>query len=109
MKRITASDLVTHPHNRSTIIFNLEFQFESEFNSEFQPKFGIQLGILIPMGINLGECTITIKMFIKHFRMVVSLYPVLQGRPTVVMNLRTQVPRAPRVLFNNTEKKREPN
>ncbi len=39
-------------------LFNLEFQCESVFNLKFQPKFSIQPGIPIPMGIDLGECTL---------------------------------------------------
>ncbi len=42
-------------------LFNLEFQFESVFNLEFQPKFGIQFGIPILMGINFGECMLSVR------------------------------------------------
>ncbi len=52
---------LTLSHGPTDQAFNLEFQFKSVFKLEFQPEFGIQLRIPIPMGIDLGECTVCLS------------------------------------------------
>ncbi len=67
MSSIMSIDNYTLPTDQ---LFNLEFQFESVLNLEFQAKFGIQIGIAIPMGINLGECSLITNMKEQPMRIV---------------------------------------